>query len=233
MSLYNLLIVSPCFYETSEPADLMVKSAKAHGLKTYLYGVGKSFIPHGADAQVFQLAAFLRSGKCADYVLMTDCRDVLFLADAAEIIGKFKTFNNDLVISTEQGCWPPDPEVEKFFHGKSKHGYDFVNGGQYIGTWDYALHCLTHLLATYRGKTDLDNSQGWWMQAGMRGELDYSLDSNCEIFQSMSGGVDGHIVIRGKRAVNTATGSQPCSVHFNGNPGVKQPHLPMYWRLIV
>ncbi len=229
----SLSFLSPCFYPTVAQADLMMKSANANKLRGLLYGMETPFIPHGAHAQVLKLYEQMEE-KWTDYVLVTDCRDVLFLADETEIIDKFKTFGKDLVMSTEQGCWPPDKEIVDFYYGKDSNGYNYINAGQYIGTWEYVRHCLKHLLDNYRGKQPgADNSQGWWMWAQMRGELDFALDSGCQIFQSMSGGADEHIEVAGKRAFNIWTGSYPCSLHYNGNPSTTNPHGEMYRRLFT
>jgi len=227
----DLIILSPCFYENTAPADLMVKSAEANGLTVQLYGVGQPFIPHGADAQVQKLADLMRPTKLSDYVLVTDCRDVLFLTDAIEILGKFKACGASLVMSTEQGCWPPDREITEFYYGKDPNGYNYINAGQYLGEWTYVRECLAFLLVNYRGShPGADNSQGWWMWAKMRGELDFVLDSQCQIFQSMSGGSDGQVRVAGKRVANLVTGTFPCSVHYNGNQDTTA-YNEMYRRL--
>lgn len=210
----------------------MLKSAVAHELNVRLYGVGQPFVPHGADAQVAKLYDLMQN-KLADLVLVTDCRDVLFLAEPEEIIQKFEASGKHLVMSAEQGCWPAEQEIVDFYYGKDPNGYNYVNAGQYIGTWEYVQFCLKHLLDEYRAKrhAGADNSQGWWMWAKMRGELDFALDTECQIFQSMSGGADHQVVVENGRVLNTMTGSSPCSIHFNGNPGVFNPHADLYRRL--
>jgi hypothetical protein len=231
----DLLILSPCFYPTAEPARLMLASARHYNLHAEIYGVGQPFIPHGADAQVVALYELMQAGKRAELVLVTDCRDVLFLAGELDIVQKFRAFRADLVMSTEQGCWPPDPDVVAHFHGRDPNGYDYVNAGQYIGRWEYVEHCLKHLIDRYRGGPGADNSQGWWMQARMRGELDYAMDHKCLLFQSMTGGADSHTEVldtgNWKRLLNRVTRSLPCSVHFNGNPGNDLPQREMYQRI--
>lgn len=231
----DLIVISPCFYPNSFPADLMVKSAVAHELRVEIYGVNEPFIPHGADAQVVKLYELMKHrGKLAEHVLVTDCRDVLFQAGEAEILTKFESFKSLLVMSSENGCWPPDPAITSYFHGKDPNGYNYVNAGQYIGTWDYVLFCLEVLLDKYQGKhPGADNSQGWWMWAKMRDELDFVLDSKCDIFQTMSGGSGDQVHVQGRRAFNMSTLSWPCSLHFNGNPGNSQPQEDMYRRLFA
>ena len=227
----DLVVLSPCFYPDESTGALTVESARKQGLDIRLYGVGEIFLPHGADAQIARLYSLMSAEKIAEHVLVTDCRDVLFLAGAGEILEKFAGFGKNLVMSTERECWPPENDFMTF-HGKDKYGYDYINAGQYIGTWEYTLHCLKHLLDVYRGKTaGADNSQGWWMWAKLRNELDFAMDSGCEIFQSMSGGAAEHVFIEGSRVWNALNRSHPCSVHFNGNPGVVDPHGEMYRRL--
>jgi hypothetical protein len=229
----SLLLLSPCFYPSSSPAELMVDSARAHGLNVRLYGVGQDFIPHGADAQVFRLWELMKPKQLADYALITDCRDVLFLANEEEILRKLDQFPSPVVMSTERNCWPPDPEIQNYFYGRDAHGYDYINAGMYIGKWDYVVTCLEHLLNKYRGQVPgADNSQGWWMWAKMRGELRFDLDYACEIFHSMTGGADRHLDDMGNgRVYNRLTNSMPCSLHFNGNPGNDEPQIAMYRRL--
>ena len=226
----SLVVVAPCFYPTVAEAELTSLSALNNHLQFYLYGVGEQFIPHGAHAQVERLYEFMER-KLADYILVTDCRDVIFTAGEDEILTKFKACGKDLLMSTEQGCWPSEPELVNHYYGKDRNGYNYINAGQYIGTWEYVRFCLKHLLDNYRFKTEgADNSQGWWMWAQIRGELDFALDSGCEVFQSMSGGASEHLS-GDKRPMNIWTGSYPCSIHFNGNPGVKEPHRGMFERI--
>jgi hypothetical protein len=69
------------------------------------------------------------------------------------------------------------------------------------------------------------------MWALMRKELDFVLDSKCEIFQTMSGGADTHLTEGEGRPMNKFTGSFPCSVHYNGNSNTVNPHQAMFTRV--
>jgi hypothetical protein len=229
--MLDLLILSPCFYPNTAPAEYMQLSAAANGLVVELYGVSQPFLPHGADAQVLKLHELMSKGKRAELVLVTDCRDVLFLQREFEIEFAFASYGAELVMSTERGCWPAEPELVEAFAGRTLTGYDYINAGQYIGTWDYVIHCLKHLLDHHRGKDGLDNPQPWWMRAKARGELDFALDSSCRLFQTMSGGADAHVVLEANGLRNIVTGPFPCSIHFNGNPGNDEPQREMYRRL--
>lgn len=234
----KLQVIAPCFYSSADPADLFIRSCRAFHLNASIYGIGEPFIPHGADAQVFRLHKLMTSEKLSETVLITDCRDVLMLARQEEILRNYHALAEQhsarLVMSAERGCWPSEPELVKHYYGRDPNGYDYINAGQYIGDWDYVVWCLEHLLTHYRGlHPGADNSQGWWMWANMKGRIDFALDTGCRIFQSMSGGADAHTEVRDGVLVNKATGSRPCSVHFNGNPGGSEciPQREMYWRL--
>lgn len=208
-----MLVVAPCFYPNTEPAKLMMGSAGHHGIDVALYGMEQQFVAHGADAQVLKLHQFLQ-GIHDDLILVTDCRDVLFMAAATEIEERYRSFGSKLVMSTEKGYWPPNDEVLQGMPSTG-FGYDHINAGQYIGERDYILYCLKHLLDNYRPHSSLDNSQGWWPLALVRGELHFSLDSTCNIFQTMSSGERLERV--GSRVYNPQTGNYPSLVHFNGN----------------
>lgn len=233
MTLPRLVILSPAFYPTAAPAELMMQSAKQHKLTPKLYGVGLPFIPHGADAQVAKLYDIMAQRKQAELVLVTDCRDVLFLAGEHDILRAWEKQRGStrLVMSAEQGCWPSDSEVTDKLAGIDPHGYNYPNAGQFIGEWDYVTECLAFLLKKYRGTPGPDNSQGWWSLAMVRGELDFMIDRECELFQSMSGMADGHTEVIDQVLHNKVTGTRPCSVHFNGNPGNDLPQREMYWRI--
>ena len=206
-------IVSPCFYPTTEPAAYLEKSCRRHKLDLLLYGMGQPFVAHGADAQVAKLIPVLKELP-DEYVVVTDCRDTLFLTGEEELMFEFRKYNSRLVMSTEKGCWPPNDEV-LYLMPRTALGYDYINAGQYIGERLYIIECLQHLLATYRPHSDLDNSQGWWPLALLREELDFKLDHRCRIFQTTSSG-EG-LVVRGDRIYVPTTGAHPCSVHFNGS----------------
>jgi len=209
-----MIVVSPCFYPTEEPAAHLRNSCRRMGLDLLLYGVGQPFHAHGADAQVAKLVPVLE-GLDDEYVVVTDCRDTLFLAGEVELMDEFRHYRTDLVMSAEKGCWPPEPEV---VHGmpKTSLGYNYINAGQYMGKRKYILTCLHHLLSQYRKGGGLDNSQAWWPLALLRGELDFALDSKCRIFQTMSSG-ETYDLIPDRRILFHLTGACPCSVHFNGS----------------
>lgn len=233
-----MLVIAPCFFPSADPAALMLASARHHGLEPVLYGIGQPFVPHGADAQVVRLLDAL-DGRADELTLVTDAADVLFFADALEIEWKFKEFGARLVMSTERECWPSNTEVFDALRGRSAHGYDFINAGQYIGETAYIRHCLRHLISNYRGRGGMDNSQPWWPLALVRGELDFALDSGCELFQTMSGGAEHHVEVvdangdygKDRRVRNTVTGSCPSTLHWNGSSNNREPYRELSRRI--
>jgi len=206
-------VVSPCFYSNELPAQHMVRSAQYNKLEVALYGVGQQFVAHGADAQVAQLLPVLK-GLSDTHVIITDCKDSLFLAGEDEFMATFEEYDAKMVMSTEKACWPPNDEVLQGMP-PTKLGYDHINAGQYIGERVYIIECLEHLLNVYRPQSDLDNSQGWWPLALIRGELEFALDSECHLFQTMSS--DETYDVLDKQVFFHQTGYYPCSVHFNGS----------------
>jgi hypothetical protein len=226
----ELLITGPCCYPSTEPVKLLLASAAHNGLKVHIYGVGEPFIAHGADAQVVKLRRELETLRhLYRTVLVTDMADVLFLAGEREILYKYRRMNSPLVMSTERGYWPDEGLAAEF--PEDPHGYRYINAGQYIGEMDHVITCLDWLLNKYRSyHPGMDNSQPWWHQAYVRKELEFALDRKCRLFQTMSGGADGHVAVYGSRLYNSATKTLPCTVHYNG-PGNEKPYEEMYRRL--
>jgi hypothetical protein len=226
----DLLITGPCCYSNAEPARLLLESAVRQGLEISLYGIGRPFIAHGADAQVVQLREFLEPLR-QEYrtVFVTDVADVLILAKKEEILDKFADYHSPLVMSAEREHWPDEGIAGDF--PEDPNGYRWPNAGQYIGRMEDVVQSLDWLLNKYRSyHPGMDNSQPWWSWAYVRNELEFVLDRECRLFQTMSGGADGHVVIEGDRLLNTMTGNYPCSVHFNG-PGNEKPYADMAERL--
>jgi hypothetical protein len=224
-------IFAPCFYPDAAKADLLCRSAAFNRLHVTLYGIGKQFIPHGADAQVYQLMLEMENDASAHSItLVTDCADVLILAEEGDILEAYRSYNSPIVMSAEQGCWP-DPAIAGEFP-EHYAGYRWPNAGQFIGETPAVLAALKHLLINYRFQYGgLDNSQGWWSLAMIRKELPVVLDQECRIFQSMSGGADNHVEVAGHRIYNTKTRTNPCSIHFNGRCSNDEPYRQMYRRL--
>lgn len=229
----ELLIIGPCCYPTTKPAEFLLKSAHRNEAEIWLYGLGEDFIPHGADAQVVKLLRELKRFEHEyRYVLVTDVADVLILAHPDEILTKFLMSDTRLLMSAEREHWPEQGLGESF--PKVIGGYRYLNAGQYVGEIKYVMTCLEWMISRYRGVVEgMDNSQPWWAQMYVRGEVKFKIDHECSVFQSMSGGADGHVrKLPGMRRItNDATGSMPCLVHFNGRCGNDLPYQEMYRRL--
>jgi hypothetical protein len=221
-------IFSPCFYPTLEPADLFLKSAAANGLNVDVYGLGEVPDTHGGGFQLEKPWEILAREKQADYVMVTDSRDVLMLAGEDEIVEKFLTFHAPIVISTEREQWPYDPALyalcEPILADPAHSRYVFANSGQIVGEWDAMRDAYRFLLDNYRNKPFADREPPghdvpgpWWMLARMRGQIDYANDDQFKLFYTMSARSLEDTLIEGKRIVSRETGERPASIHFNGD----------------
>lgn len=216
----SLLIISPCHYPDESRASLMVASARRHNLQPLLYGVGTAaWSAHGGQEQGVEVIPLLQD-RSEDYVLATDCNDVLFLAGEAEIMEKFLALQSKLVVSSESGLHPRNDELYEGLRMRPGH-HKYVNIGLWMGERQHAIDTMRCAIERYRYKTPdgLDSPQGWFMWGLLQGTLDFKLDSECVLFQSMAGWAPKHVKVEGGRVHNTATGTTPVAVHFNGNCG--------------
>jgi hypothetical protein len=215
-------IYSPCFFPNTEPAQLFLKSAAANGLEVELYGVGEVPDTHGAGIQLQRPWELFAKEKKADLVMVTDCRDVLFLASESEMVETFYSFKSPIVLSTERELWPYEETLSNHFQGIT--GYVYVNIGQIVGEWDAMRDAYRFLLDNYRNKPFADREPPghdvpgpWWMLAKMRGQIDYANDDQFKLFYTMSARSMEDTLIEGKRIVSRETGERPASIHFNGD----------------
>jgi len=240
----SLLVASPAYYHTLEDQQAwsgrMVATGRKVGLDPLVYGLGKQIDCHNTNAQSTDLIELLE-GRTESHVLVCDCVDVAFLAPEEEIMAKFESFHAGMVVSTEKDCLSgmreTGAELDRNYEGYFKH----LNIGLWIGEREYAIHCLKESMRLYKYNPEdrecwPDSPQAWmgymyaWSHkdpdkvpehvrhlAGLHGPQ-FDLDRNCVLFQSMN--LEGRavdIVMDGARIRNTATGTMPIAVHYNGD----------------
>lgn len=215
-------VVSTCFYHEERFYARMVASAREHGLDPYLLGVGATQVSgHTGDEQGPLLIEHLKA-RSEKYVLVCDAPDVLFLAGEREIMQKFHWFDSPMVVSAEDTLFPSLPELQCLYDISGRHR--FVNIGLWIGEREYSIECLQRSIDLYRhnvppGADDLDNPQAWMMRGYAAGTIDFDLDRDCYLFQSMgSSRTCGDVVIeKNGRPYNTFTKTYPVAIHYNGH----------------
>jgi hypothetical protein len=99
--------------------------------------------------------------------------------------------------------------------------HKFVNIGAWIGERMHAIETLQKSIELYRHKPidptfDLDGPGAWFNYGLVQGTLDFALDRDCVLFQSMNGWSYSDTELREGRVYNTFTKTCPPVVHFNG-----------------
>lgn len=194
--------------------------------------------PHGGDTQAVWPIEWMRTVK-EDYVLMADAPDVLFLAGEAEIMEKFHSFGNDFVMSAENYCMTDHLDIPRKLAEMTEEGsHPYPNCGLWMGTRTRAIELLQQSIDLYR-KTPrypayaLDGPGAWFTYGILDGTMDFALDRDSVLFQSM-GGPNTHVYaeVRDGRIFNTMTKTWPIAIHYNGGgDGIRMPYREMAQKL--
>lgn len=155
------------------------------------------------------------------HVLYCDAWDIMCFGTPDEFMRKlFAKFCSDIkfVGSAEKACFPVK-ELESEYP-PARNAWKYINGGNWFAEIDYFMHLFetTH--------EDGVNDQYWlgreFCKAWHEKKL-VSIDSNCEIFQSIAFEDDGDFGIgTDYRILNLKTGTAPLFFHGNG-------HTDMEW----
>lgn len=154
-----------------------------------------------------------------DIIIFIDAFDVLISGYTNEIIEKFKSYNCDILVSTELNCYPPafKNDIDKIIPNNIKNKY--INAGGYMGyvkniksflEWK-TINEIEHICQiggdqTYIIKYFIENYN----------KVNIKLDTESLIFQSMHLISWKEIDFRGGRVYNNILNTYPCFVHFNG-----------------
>lgn len=159
-----------------------------------------------------------------DVVCFIDAYDVLCFTHANEILEKFRSYQCNLVLSSELNCFPVENQ-ERYQPllgiGTSKSKYQYVNSGGYIG------YCGA-IKRMFQWKTDdeieeicrLGGDQQYVTQYYLEFAQDESvrigLDTHQCIFQSMYKVSCRSFAWFDGRLYNHVLRTYPCFAHFNG-----------------
>lgn len=211
----SLAVITPAYYPNEERFLLLKWSCELHKIPLFPFGVGEQWpgdaIGHfdGAPLAIKNLPSDV------DLVLFTDAEDSFLLAGEEEIRWKFALVDAPVVLSTEQSLYPwgMDETWARNIHPVSLSPWRYVNGGGWMGSPKNLLRVLEEAKAQ-----EWPEAQGKWiMQYVKDGAI--KLDSECRIFQTMSGPLCDNVKIRKPRVVNIITGQEPCVLHYNGHSG--------------
>jgi hypothetical protein len=129
--------------EDNENLERFRKSCSFYNVPYIILGMGDQWnsgsaqdgvlLEPGGAQKIIYLRDELKSWpELEDHIVMfTDSYDVVLCASPKEILQKFRSFQSEIVFSTEKTCWPDESLVEKYPNTDSD--YRFLNSGGFIG----------------------------------------------------------------------------------------------------
>lgn len=225
----SLAVITPAYYPNEEPLHYLRRSCVIHDVALYPYGVGKPW--HGDIESHFEGApeAIRNLPSNVDLVLFTDACDSFLLAGESEIRRKFERMWSPVLIAAEQCLYPWGMEdiwkKAEELQGVRLTPWGYPNGGGWIGT----PHSLLTVLKDAKEQA-WPEAQGKWIEQYSVDRC-LKLDTNCQIFQTMSGPNSDAVKKERGKVTNTITGTNPCAIHWNGRlGGMKEAFKEIYGR---
>lgn len=216
--------------------DTFLQSLRRFGADPEILGMNEPW--WGLMTKPRRLRHWLRGNGCsADTLIVSDSYDVIFTAHPDEIGEKFGG-GDEVMFNAEKGLFPrsdltaafPDPGTP----------WRYLNSGLFIGKPANILamleamnlddihddHRSDDILHGGGGGMVNTNDQGWYQFAFAAHPVPMVLDTNCEVFQTLSACAADEFDIAGDKFRNVATGTYPLAWHFNG--GSKNDLLPTF-----
>lgn len=159
-----------------------------------------------------------------EYMIFSDCWDLVFCATPEEILERYQSFGSDIVISAERNCFPSDHK-EEYDKLDTKTPYKYLNSGFIVGKTDAILTCLEAMnLQTVRddywdnesGQAVHSNDQLLWQSIFLQQPVSIALDQYQSLSQTLHDVTIDEFDFSKRRIRNVITNSTPCSFHFNG-----------------
>jgi hypothetical protein len=195
-----------------DPAlDRLAQSCHRQGIGLHVLGLGNLW--QGFGNKWLWTLEYLRLQQLpADAIVaFVDAYDVLCLADAAEIVKRFRHRGARIILSAETGCYP-DPEMADRYPAASTR-FRFLNSGGLIA---YAGDLMRVIEAISFQTTDDDQRNFTRYFLAHPDEIE--LDTRCEFFVSLFGLSENDFQLdrEAGRVTLRETGTQPCFLHGNG-----------------
>jgi hypothetical protein len=188
----------------------------------------------------FILGDYLEELDEDELILFTDGYDALLISNQNEIVSKFKTFNKEIVFSTETNCWP-DQNMAARYPKQNCGPYKYLNSGGYIGKVGAIKEFLND--PSFTSDKFEKSNQYLWAQVFLNNQHRIGIDTDCKIFCSfspeagtaylpkenndyydyykfMSQWFNEQFSIEQSRIFNKTTQTWPCHAHFNGDAKV-------------
>lgn len=161
----------------------------------------------GWGTKVHAVADHARQSE-ADIIFYIDGYDSIFIR---QYPGNIWITSTDYgYLSTEKNCWP-DASLAPQYPSDYQSPWRFVNAGQ----WTMPRKTFLRMVKEHPIRFS-DDDQLWHTHRFLSNEYNLSLDSGCEIFQSVAFHTPGEFGEQDGQFVNLVTGTHPFVLHGNG-----------------
>ena len=195
-------------------------SCRKFGHEPVVLGWGQPF--KGLGTKPRTLLQAINSGVVnADAILFCDAFDVLFADNPEHLVGYAP---DSIIFNAEKSCFPNAALAE--LHPPSSTPWRYLNSGLSIGSLDSYVKFLTAMDALnlpedvvgIPGKPNIHhNDQGLIMEMFVSGKHPLSLDTRCDIFQTLHCTTETELDFSGTHIRNTVTDTFPVGFHANGD----------------
>ena len=167
----------------------------------------------GGGKKILYLKDYFDTHVLPEYIVFTDCYDVVVVSDADEVMRKYKQhFDGKLVFGAEVYCWP-DEDMATKYPNTSSSKFKYLNSGLFMGPSKLIHKYLTNTIASS------DDDQRYFTNMFLAHPDDIVLDYDGILFQNLAGTSPQEFQTNNGRVVNPYN-HQPCFLHGNG-PGRK------------
>lgn len=158
-----------------------------------------------------------------EFIIFTDCWDLVFATTPEEIIEKFLDFNCDLVISAERNCFPNDLK-DDYDKLPSTSSFKYLNSGVIVGYTDKLLETLEAMEVEsipndyFDGEKNIHfNDQFEYQKIYLKQPVHIKLDYQQVLSRTLHDAKLDELDFTEERIRNIETNTYPCTMHMNGN----------------
>jgi hypothetical protein len=169
--------------------------------------------------KIFLLKDFIETnilGKY-EYLCHIDYSDTKFAGSYLEMMQKFESTNQDIIISTEKQCWPYIDTVSSWLSSPiTENEFFYINSGAIIAKVDYFYNMLLTLInICLESNIDFWDDQGVWQYYHLAIKP-LNSDKTCEYFFSTALLDETYYSIENGKVV-TKYGTIPYLIHDNSS----------------
>ena len=167
----------------------------------------------GGGKKILYLQEYLKRWDLPEYIVFTDCYDVVVLGDEAEVMETYQQhFDGKLVFGAEAYCWPDKDQSSQYPPTASM--FKYLNSGLFMGP----TKLIQELLAT-ASVAPTDDDQRFYTTQFLQQSHPIVLDYNGVLFQNLAGTQASDFTRFSNGRVANKNGYRPCFLHGNG-PGL-------------